>query len=279
MVIIACSGGNKSSGGSGGSSSAKSSDSSKPRPASEFSYDLTENGKGILIKGFTGGGGVVVVPEKIEDMPVVEIGVGAFNGQTSTTDYVAFSDTGGRDGVTREANNKAGITSIVFPKTVTKIGGGAFAYTALTKFDMPDSVTEIGLELFNGCGELTEVHLSDSIEMIPGELFFDDTGKLYRDAGIKNQVKKVNLPKNLKRIGTLAFVNYSELSELMIPDTLTSVEFRDYNAWDGGRWTKDGDINPTYSSPQKSTTTFIGCGKLPLKTRQKLKEWGYQGDF
>jgi hypothetical protein len=25
--------------------------------------------------------------------------------------------------------------------------------------------------------------------------------------------------------------------------------------------------------------TFNGCGKLPLKTRQRLKELGYQGEF
>ena len=224
--------------------------SGKARPASEFQYDLTADGQGILIKGFTGAGGNVVVPEKIEDIPVVEIGEGVFAGVD--TDLA-------------EPNNKNGITAITLPNTVKKIGRIAFGRTAITKFVMPDSVTEIGTDLFYDCEALTEVHLSDRIEMIPGSL-----------AGCKN-LKKVNLPKSLKRIGEYVFASQGELNELVIPPELTSVEFGklDYR----GKWVKGGDKDDWGNKTDDVQYAFSGCGKLPIKTRQTIQGWGYTGSF
>jgi hypothetical protein len=220
LVFTACGGKNGGSSGSG-----------KANPATDFGYDLTEDGQGIVILKYTGGPGKVVIPAKIEDMPVVEIGNAVFSG-------------------------KEDITAITIPNSVTKIGTGAFEYTAITSIVIPDSVTELGDRIFFGCKALTEIRLSDNLEHLP-ELFpISDSPAL----------QKANLPKNLKRINHSAFAGCGELIDLVIPDTLQSLEFGNMRY---GDWSKSS----------KDPITFGGCSKLPIKTRQRLQALGYTGGF
>jgi hypothetical protein len=227
--------------GSGGAASAKSGKSDKANPATDFSFDLTADGKGILIKGYTGEPGKVVIPAKIEDIPVVEIGAGVFG-------------------------DKRKITAIIIPDTVKKIGTRAFAETGITSIVIPDSVTEIGFYLFDDCEELTEIKFSDSLETIPDIIYFSSLTAL----------KKSNLPKNLKRIADGSFTGCRELIELIIPDTLTTVEFGRFDG--NGEWHKDPE-ETYYDGTTVGDRAFKGCGKLPLKTRQRLQELGYTGEF
>jgi hypothetical protein len=248
LVLSGCS--KKESG-----SAAASKSSVKANPASDFSYDLTADGKGILIKGYNGGPGAVVVPATIEDIPVTEIGEKVFNGKSMTINLSAGNAV---DAVGSKGNENAGITAITIPNTVTKIGGSAFANTAITKFDMPDSVTELGASTFEGCGALTEVRLSDNITKIPAMLF---GGAL--SGGVSMSLTKVNLPKSLKEIKYMAFYGLSDLTELIIPSEITSVQFLDWF---------DDDVEP-------DNMAFSGCGKLPIKIRQTIQGWGYTSTF
>jgi hypothetical protein len=248
VVIIACSGGgggSKSSGGGG-----------RPNPATDFSYDLTEDGQGIIIKGYTGGAGKVSLPSKIEDIPVTEIAKDAFNGETLT---INFSQ--GSNGVGSEKNERVGITSITIPNTVTKIGTTAFANTSITSIVIPDSVVDLGYQVFWGCKNLTEIRLSDNITMLHS-LGGSLSGRL-------ESLKKVNLPAKLEKITDNAFFGCSELNELIIPDSIKSVQFL-YER------TRDEFVEPDSSH---QWLMFKGCGKLPIKTRQTIRDWGYKGDF
>jgi hypothetical protein len=238
--------------------------------ATDFRYDLTADGKGILITGYTGGGGRVVVPEKIEDIPVMEIGSEVFAGETTTIGLNSLFGGGGLGNmnIQSKVNEKAGITELVLPNTVKKIGYAAFAHTAITKFEMPDSVIEIDGNIFRGCNQLAEVHLSDNIEEI-------------RESIGGTSLKKINLPKNLKWIGEYAFQGYGELTDLLIPDTLT-VNFGAYGVYGGDTketWKKVGEKDANRWEGVITTTAFESCGKLPIKTRQKLQELGYTGKF
>jgi len=253
--------------GGGGSSGRRA--PGRANSASDFSYDLTEDGKGILIKGYTGGPGWVVVPEKIEGYPVVEIGRGVFDGKTLTFSFARGTKPADVD-VGSRANEKAGIIGIVLPNTVRKIGSSAFANTAITRFDMPDSVTEIGTSIFSGCNLLTEIKLSDNLELI------EDLS-----LGGLPALKKMNLPKNLKRLHKYAFSGYKELTELIIPNTITEIEFGISSYGYEKPWSKIGErywatANMITAEEMRS---FSDCGKLPLKTRQRLKELGYTGGF
>ena len=222
----------------------------KENPASDFTYDLTADGKGVVIKSYTGGPGTVVIPAKIENYPVVEIANDVFNGKTTTYNFSAAMSGNLWNAIDSKENDKAGITSITIPNTVTKIGTNAFANTAITSIILPDSVVELTSDslgnsnMFSGCNQLTEIKLSDNIEILWN---IKGWGKL-------PVLKKINLPKNLKAVMEYTFTDCTELVEIIIPETLKEIEF-------------------------KNDTAFKGCGKLPLAVRQKLRDLGYKGEF
>jgi len=245
---VAC--GKKSGGGS-------SSGGGKAASASDFSYDLTADGKGILIKRYTGKSTKIVVPTKIEDLPVTEIGEDALNGKTFTIDV----SSGKAEGKTK-ANERSAITSITIPNTVTTIGRDAFANTAITKFNMPDSVTKLDDGAFYGCEQLTELRLSDNITQLR------TVGGSALSGNLKS-LKKVNLPAKLESICDDAFSSCGELSELIIPENIKSVKFLVHSTY-------DNFVKPSESYHWRM---FIGCSKLPIKTRQIIKGWGYEGEF
>jgi len=127
------------------------------------------------------------------------------------------------------------ITSIVIPDSVDLIeggnDGGAFSHMeSLTKVTLPDALKMIGINLFQESRNLVSV----------------------------------NLPTSLERIRYDAFWYCVELSELIIPDSLTSIDFCDL--------VREG----IYSGYDRH---FRGCQKLPIRTRQRLQELGYEGNF
>jgi hypothetical protein len=116
----------------------------------------------------------------------------------------------------------------------------------ITSVVVPPGVKKIPYETFAKCESLTSVILPDTLEEIGSSAF-----------GRCPSLQTVNLPAGLKIISSFAFNACGELYNLTIPDSLTAV------TWVGG-----------------SGSAFYGCGKkLPLKTRQRLKDLGYEGDL
>lgn len=151
LVLAGCSkkdsnGGNAGGGSSGGSASVSVPNVGKAAPASDFSYDLSEDGKGVVIKSYTGKGGKVVIPAEIEGLPVVELADKSFIGETR-------NDLGpGYD-----------LTAVVIPASVIKIGYAAFQdCKKLTSVTFLGSGVELQQGTFRGCGELTELVFPDS---------------------------------------------------------------------------------------------------------------------
>jgi hypothetical protein len=139
--------GESSGGGSSGGSSAKAAASALKgaAPASDFTYDLSEDGKGVVINKYTGNGGKLVIPAEIEGLPVVELGMLAFFG---------------------EYNSKYGpgynITSVVIPASVKKIGDGCFnKIEKLTSVTFLGSDVTIGGRVFHDCINLSELNLPE----------------------------------------------------------------------------------------------------------------------
>ncbi|MFP3041668.1 leucine-rich repeat domain-containing protein [Treponema primitia] len=142
--------------------------SSSGSPGGDFSYDLNASGDGIVIKKYSGAGGVVVIPAAIEDIPVVEIARKAFEGS-----YTSRLD-GNRHGGQGDK-----VTSVVVPAGVKKIGIEVFFECKnLTTVILPDTLEEIGSGAFANCSKLHTVNIPAGIRTIVG-LAFLGCGDLY----------------------------------------------------------------------------------------------------
>ena len=120
----------------------------------QFIY-TTETGT-ITIIGYTGLGGVVVIPDTFNGLAVTSIGDYAFYRRTNLTSVTIPS------GVTTIGQSSfsgcIGLMSITIPDSVTSIGGAAFeGCTSLTSVTIPSSVTSVGGGAFGGCTSMTAI--------------------------------------------------------------------------------------------------------------------------
>jgi hypothetical protein len=150
--------------------------------------------------------------------------------------------------------------SVVIPSNiedlpVVEIGPRAFTgqvsrRQAITSIVVPSSVKEIGMNAFSYLENLTTITLPDGLKAIRNNTF-----------SACKSLRKVNLPPSLEAIYGQAFSGCSELVELDIPESLESIKFL-------AQFSDDEDPD---------NFAFAGCNKLPIRTRQKLKELGYGG--
>ena len=133
-------------------------------PLEFFEYErTTEYGGGIKLTDYKGSALDVVIPEKIESEPVVEIGKSVFedcSGITSVTipnTVIAIGD--------KAFDNCTDLTNIIIPNSVTEIGSYAFENcSSLTSITIPDSVTKTGYNIFYGCKNLIDINLPILLE-------------------------------------------------------------------------------------------------------------------
>ena len=142
-----------------------------------FYYQVVHGGKSIQIRGLRDGNvSEVVIPSKIDGLPVTEIGPYAFYdndniNKVKLPEGITLIDQGAFALCTN-------LVSINLPKSLKVIGGvewGAFEYTNLSKITFPSALEKIGFKAFAYCKNLTTVS-------IPEDTFvdyhvFDGTGE------------------------------------------------------------------------------------------------------
>src|SRR5579871_4181151 len=117
-------------------------------------YLYVTNSSSITITKYLGSGGVVIIPEKINGLPVTSIGDNAFAGGS-------------------------GLTTVTIPNTVTSIGSFAFDGCAgLSSITIPDGVTSIGAYAFKDCWSLANVAIPSSVTRIGTYAFIYSKGLL-----------------------------------------------------------------------------------------------------
>lgn len=121
-----------------------------------------------------------------------------------------------------------------FPDYATSISplqfyGCGFIY----KIVVPKQITKIGWGAFSGCGNLSEISLSNGLREIEEDVFWgtqitaidlpESLEKLGDGAFSMTRIKKIKLPSKLKVIGKDTFANCEELKEVILPDGLEEI--------------------------------------------------------
>ena len=125
---------------------------------------------------------------------------------------------------------------VVIPDGVTSIGDNAFdGRSGLTSVAIPDGVTSIGKSAFYDCSGLGNLTIPDSVTSIGGDAFYDCTG--LGNLTIPNSVTSIGerafelcegltsvaLPRGLTNIGEGVFEFCKSLTSVTIPDGVTSI--------------------------------------------------------
>jgi hypothetical protein len=147
-------------------------------PESDFEVYRSKDGKSIIIDTYVGKATVVNIPPRIQNLPVTEIDIGAFE--------------------------RAQITSVTIPAGVLTIGRSAFmTCLSLERVTIPNTVTTIGDSAFANCVNLKSVIIPNSVTTI-GNGAFSQSG-----------LETITIGTGITRIGTNAF-SYALLKTLII---------------------------------------------------------------
>ena len=124
---------------------------------------------------------------QLSNEKLTKISTSAFSGCTSLAEVQLPSSL--KEIGTYAFNNCTSLQTIELPDTLEKIGSSAFSYTALTEIQLPDSLMEIGSSAFSN-----------------------------------TQLSSVVIPNGVTSIGKYAFENCANLSQIVIPASVTTIE-------------------------------------------------------
>ena len=125
--------------------------------------------KKITIIGYNHDEKDIVIPEKINELPVIAIGEWAFIGYNLIS--IIIPDTVKIIGIGAFANNR--LTNVIIPESVEIIDMYAFSNNRLTNVIIPNSIKIINRGVFQH-NQLTIITIPNSIELIESEAFKDN---------------------------------------------------------------------------------------------------------
>ena len=179
-------------------------------PVRDFEFE--RRGNTIVITGYRGRGGDVIIPNVINNRIVAEIAEGAFLGNENIESVVI------QDGVTRIAARAfegcTNLRAVTLPSTLQTLGQSAFRdCLRLESIDIPEGIKIISYSTFSGCSSLSEVNLPDSLEHI-NENAFRSCASL----------RSIALPQNIQSVHQNAFANCENLRVIFTDSTLMDLQ-------------------------------------------------------
>ena len=186
---------------------------------------------------------------------VTYIGSSILSGCTSLTSIVVDENNAKYDSrdnsnaiIEKKTNSLIrGCSNTVIPESVTSIGRNAFeGCTSLETIAIPKSVTSIEKYAFDGCTSLKSITIPNSVTSI-GEYAFSDCTSL----------KSITIPNSVTSIGYSAFDGCTSLETIAIPKSVTSIGFGVF-AW----CTSLKSITIPNSVTSIGYSAFEGCTSL-----------------
>ena len=193
---------------------------------------FTVENKQVCITGCKSSIKELVIPEKLNDMPVTSIGENAFKGNKD-------------------------ISSCFIPDSVKSIDEWAFAACPeLANVTIGSGVSSIGAYSFSACSKLSSINVSKDNPNYSavGSCLYNKSGDtLLAYAGGSNAA----IPDKTKTIGKGAFFGRENISSVSIPKTVTAIES---NAFSGCLSLRSVDIPDSVKSIGQGC--FISCNAL-----------------
>ena len=162
----------------------------------EDGWIYEDKGDGTLrITGYEGTVKDLLVPARIGESEVTEIGDGALAG-------------------------KQGLSSVTVSEGITTIGEEAFAdCPKLKTVELPDTVTNIGRRAFRYCFALSSCVLPRNLQEIPYQCFWEC-----------RNLSEITIPDGVVTIPNGTFYNNWNLKKVTVPDTVTTIEKNAFHA-------------------------------------------------
>ena len=180
-----------------------------PGRADNFSFSTNADNT-ITLTAYNGEGGNVIVPSRVNELPVVEIGPSAFMGCRTVTD-------------------------IDLPGSMLRIGRNAFmACTNLPGMFIPAAVNSIGDGAFSWCSRMTAIDVDTNnanFESRNGVLFNEDGSVLICHPG--GMAGSYVVPDGVVELAPSAFVDCDEMPGIGIPNGILCIGKFAFSGCDG----------------------------------------------
>lgn len=248
----------------------------RENPASDFSYTMTDDGKGVLIKKYIGSSPKIIIPATIEGLPVLEVENLAdldheygdlywdnlwddyrYHKNNVTITHISFPDsvryTGNSNKVAMSLKDYDALEYIKFPAGIETHPATSFGDPLLDAVS-GEQVLASSIPSVEGCDKLNKIIIPEGIKVLPN---FQDCKTL----------KSITLPSTVEIIPDSCFSGCTNLEEIIIPETIKKIIF-DTKTFDE-YWGKETIYN---------SFAFEGT-HLNLATQAKLKQLGYNGKF
>jgi hypothetical protein len=150
------------------------------------------------------------------------------------------------------------LASFNIPSTITNIEELAFAESGLVSVTIPDTVTSLGVGVFDYCDKLVSVTVPGSIAVITNAMFAECS-----------RLTSVTLGEGLRYIGNSAFDNCSSLWSITIPSTVTNLQ-----SWAFGDCTALTSVYFRGNPPVAGINTFISDDNVTVYYLPGNTNWG-----